>query len=141
MPRVSFNTNEQNNLGDSKPFESGGGNIGGGINISKNVPTKLSVKAENNLNTDNQIGININLDGDIKKTDIDLENLGKNFISEGNDTKVLLNSQLGGLKKKGKGLPMVGIKYNNFVEFSTGCSSQSAKLIRIGVLNLVIYKI
>ncbi len=124
MPRVSFNTNEQNNLGDSKPFESGGGNIGGGINISKNVPTKLSVKAENNLNTDNQIGININLDGDIKKTDIDLENLGKNFISEGNDTKVLLNSQLGGLKKKGKGLPMVGIKYNNFEQSKVDVGGQ-----------------
>ena len=64
------------------------------------------------------------MDGDIKKTDIDLENLGKNFISEGNDTKVLLNSQLGGLKKKGKGLPMVGIKYNNFEQSKVDVGGQ-----------------
>ena len=43
--------------------------------------------------------MNVNIDGEIKE-DINLDNLGKNFISEENDTKVLSSSARGGEKKK-----------------------------------------
>lgn len=46
------------------------------------------------------------------KQDINLGNIGINVnFEEKNETKVLLNSSI---KKKVKGLPMIGIKTNNF---------------------------
>ena len=54
----------------------------------------------------------------LKKGDINLGNLGQNFVGEENtETKILLSSLMTGgtgIKKKGKGLPIVGAKNSNF---------------------------
>ena len=96
-------TNKEFNLVKSDKIE----NLGDEINLLKNKPTNLDIK------NDNKYGMNVNIDGEIKE-DINLDNLGKNFISEENDTKVLSSSARGGEKKKLKSLPMVGTKSNNF---------------------------
>ena len=113
IPKASLKANNQINFGETNKFEFEGGNIGGGINLTKNVPTQLRVKADNNINEDNKFGINLKLDQEIKKDDSDLNNLGKNFISDSNpETKISLGNSV--VKKKGRGLPMVGSKNINF---------------------------
>jgi len=104
MPKVDINNSNKFNLEDSIKGE----NLGGEINIIKNRPTNLKIKTDN----DNKLGVNINIDEEMKKEDSE-----KNYISENNNNKVLYNSPrggIGGMKKKGKGLPMVGSKNNNF---------------------------
>ena len=113
IPKARLKANNQINFGDTNKLEFEGGNIGGGINLTKNVPTQLKVKTDNNINEDNKFGINLKLDQEIKNDDLDLNNLGKNFISESNpETKISLGNSV--VKKKGKGLPIVGNKNFNF---------------------------
>ena len=113
IPNARLKAKNQINFGDTNKLEFEGGNIGGGINLTKNVPTQLKVKTDNNINEDNKFGINLKLDQEIRKDDLDLNNLGKNFISDSNpETKISLGNSV--VKKKGKGLPMVGSKNINF---------------------------
>ena len=116
MPKLELKTEGQANLENANKIEFEGGNIGGGINLVNNIPTKLKAKTDEINNRDNKFGINVNFDGGMKQSDIDLENLGKNFISyENSEEKILYNnSNIGGMKRKGKGLPTVGIKTSNF---------------------------
>ena len=112
MPKIEIENKDNINFGNSNKIEIGGGELGGGINISKNLPTKLNF---NNDTEENKYGINVNIGGDIKNENIDSNNLGMNFNIEQNaETKALLNSSVGGSKRKGKGLPMVGSKISNF---------------------------
>ena len=90
-------------------IELGEGEYGGELNIKKNIPTKLGIKSDYVEDVNYNVNDNINVD---MKQDINLGNIGINLNLEGNsDTKVLLNSAM---KKKGKGLPMVGVKSSNF---------------------------
>ena len=87
--------------------------LNSGINLMKNKPTQLGIKTDD----DNKFGVNINIDGG---NDINLNNPGINYFHEeaNNDNNVILSSGAGGIKKRGKGLPMVGPKNNsNFVSF------------------------
>ena len=114
MPKIEIKNKDNINIGDSNKIEIRGGEIDGGINLAKNIPTILNVKNDDNEN--NKFGINVNIDGDIKNENIDSNNLGMNFnIEQNTETKVLLNSSRGGNNiKKSKGLPMVGPKSSNF---------------------------
>ena len=113
MPKIEIKNKDNIKIGDSNKIEIGGGEIGGGINLPKNIATILNVK--NDDNESNKFGINVNIDGDIKNENINSNNLGINFnIEQNTETKALLNSSRGGNIKKGKGLPMVGIKTSNF---------------------------
>ena len=119
MQKVEIKSNENINIGDQNKIEIGGGKIygdfngeiGGGINLAKNIPTKLEFK---NDNEDNKFGVNLNINGDIKNENTDLNDFGMNFNNEQKvGTKVSLNSSIGASKRKGK-LPTVGIKNSNF---------------------------
>ena len=108
-PKIEINGN--GNIIGSDNIELGGGKI----NLINTHPTKLGVK---NIKEENDFGINVNIDGGFKKGDINLGNLGQNFVGEENtETKILLSSLMTGgtgIKKKGKGLPIVGAKNSNF---------------------------
>ena len=93
-----------NNIGERE--------VNSGINFTKNTPTQLGIKTDVN----NNLGININIDGG---NDINLNNLGANYSNEEikNDNFVMLSSENIGIKKKGKGLPIVGSKDNNFISY------------------------
>ena len=108
MPKIDIKNNNNLNVVESKKIGNEEGNLGGEI--------LLNNKPYIDIKNDNQFGINANIDGIIKTEDINIGNLGMNFASEDN-TKVILNSangENGIMRKKGKGLPMVGNKSNNF---------------------------
>ena len=76
------------------------------INIQKNEMNLHQAKTiEENFNDNNK---------EVIKQDIKYDNLGKNNISEDNNTNKLANSGISDIKKKGKELPLVGQKNNNF---------------------------
>ena len=104
-----INLNINKNLEIQGSNNIGGGEFNSGINIMKNKPTQLRIKTDDN----NKFGVNVNIDGG---NDINLNNLGVNYLHEenNNDNNIMLISGDGGIKKKGKGLPMVGQKNNNF---------------------------
>ena len=102
---INIDIQGSNNIGE--------GEFNSGINLMKNKPTQLGIKTDD----DNKVGVNINVDGG---NDINLNNLGVNYFQEeaNNDNNVILSSGAGGIKKKGKGLPMVGPKNNSdFVSY------------------------
>ena len=104
-PKIDIKINNNLNLEESNKKEIEDGNLGGEI-LLKNKPNIDDIK------NDNQFGINANIDGGIKTEDINIDNLGMHLASE-----ELLNSAVGEngvMKKKGKGLPMVGNKSSNF---------------------------
>jgi len=103
--KINIDIQDSNNIGE--------GEFNSGINLMKNKPTQLGIKT----NDDNKVGVNINIDGE---NDINLNSLGVNYFHEevNNDNNINLSSGAGGIKKKGKGLPMVGPKNNsNFVSY------------------------
>jgi hypothetical protein len=96
---------------DSKKIDAELGS--GEIKLINNNPTKL----KNNINIDNKMGININIDGGINKPEINLNNLGLNYDENdiNDDNKMPLVSFNGdNVKRRGKGLPSVGVKNSNF---------------------------
>ena len=116
MPKVEIKSNENINIEDKNKIEIGG-EISGGIKGEKNFNKNISTKLEyNNDNEDNKYGVNVNINGDMKNENFDMGNLGMNFNNEQKvDTKVVLNSSIGGVKRKGK-LPTVEIKKSNNFE-------------------------
>ena len=109
-PKIKINGNT--NLIAPQNLEIGGSQMEGSINLINNNPRKLEIKKDNE---DKKFGINVNLDSGFKKEDINLGNLGQEFISSSNkETKIVLNSGIFGIYKKGKGLPIVGSKNSNF---------------------------
>ena len=84
---------------------------GGGLNLI-NKPINL----KNNNNEDNKVGVKINI-GDLNQDNLDLNNLGKEFISDDNNGNNILfsSSNIGtSIKRRGKPLPTVGDKTYNF---------------------------
>ena len=102
---INIEIQGSNNIGE--------GEFNSGINLMKNKPTQLGIKTDDN----NKVGLNINID---EGNDINLNNLGVNYFHEeaNNDNNAILSSGAGGIKEKGKSLPMVGPKNNsNFVSY------------------------
>ena len=99
IPKIEINENNK--------FEIGGGQLGGEIKLNSKPTTLKEI-------TDNQkeIGINIDIDGGNINKDYNINSLNMNF-GQNNDNKI--SYQIGETKKKGKGLPLVGNKNDNFV--------------------------
>ena len=109
-PKIKINGNT--NLLDQQNIEIGGSQMEGAINLINNNPRKLEIKKDIE---DNKFGLNVNIDGGFKKGDINLGNLGQDFIYNAKkETKIALNSGISSINKKGKGLPIVGSKNSNF---------------------------
>ena len=103
-PNFNFDTNKEMGTKVSNNLEIGGGEIDGGLNLSKN-------------NNENKMGININIDGGIKGIDIDTNfNELKNSTQEdkNKENKNSLNNGVSIKRNFNTKLPMVGIKDKNF---------------------------
>ena len=95
-PNLEFNTDNKMDIKGSNNLQIGGGEIGGGINLSKN-------------NDENKFGVNINLDTNFNEL--------KNSLQEdkNKENKNSLNNGVSIRKNFNAKLPMVGPKDNNFV--------------------------
>ena len=95
-PKLEFNTDNKMDIKGSNNLQIGGGEIGGGINLSKN-------------NDENKFGVNINLDTNFNEL--------KNSLQEdkNKENKNSLNNGVSIRKNFNAKLPMVGPKDNNFV--------------------------
>jgi hypothetical protein len=104
-PNLNTDTNLEMGTKVSKNLEIGGGEIDGGLNLSKN-------------NNENKMGININIDGGNKGIDIDTNFNELKISSQEDKNKENKNSLNNGVSFKrniNTKLPMVGIKDKNFV--------------------------
>ena len=105
FPEIKLNTDNKMDIKNSNNIEIGGGEIGGGINLSKN-------------NDENKFGININIDEENKGIDIDTNINNDLRISSQEDknkeNKNTLNNGAGIKRSIGK-LPMVGKKDKDFI--------------------------
>ena len=111
MPKIEIKNDYKLDNNDSKNMGIDSGHFGGNINL-KSKPVEFGF----NTNEEYKIGMDVNFDGVNKNDDINLDNLGKNFIQDdGNNDRILLSSQGGGIKKKNKGLPLVGSKNDIFI--------------------------
>ena len=111
MTKIEINNDYKLDNNDSKNMGIDSGHFGGNINL-KSKPVEFGF----NTNEEYKIGMDSNFDGVNKNDDINLDNLGKNFIQDdGNNDRILLSSQGGGIKKKNKGLPLVGSKNDIFI--------------------------
>ena len=100
-----LNTKNKLNIKGSNNIEIGGGEIGGGLNLSKN-------------NDENKFGINVNIGGGNKGIDIDTNfNELKNSYQEdkNKENKNSLNNGISIKRNFNTKLPMVGSKDNNFI--------------------------
>ena len=79
-------------------------NIEGGIKINKKEPTNLRFKPKKEIDNNN-FNININIDNENNN-----ESLKNTISEEGGSSRRISASK----KKKGKGLPTVGVKTSNF---------------------------
>ena len=106
-PNLDINNNI--NIGG---LNNGNVELDGGLKLSKNKPTQL----RNIINDNNNLGFNINADGGIKE-DINFGGFGININSNDNDNNYLKSSENTNaiyMKKRMKGLPIVGNKSNDF---------------------------
>ena len=104
-PKFDINTDNKMDIKGSNNIEIGGGEIGGGLNLSKN-------------NDENKFGINVNIGGGNKGIDIDTNfNELKNSYQEdkNKENKNSLNNGISIKRNFNTKLPMVGIKDNNFI--------------------------
>ena len=97
------------------------------INIQTNDINVINNQIKN-VENNNKIQINVNNKVGIKNgINVNCDNTGMNIISEDNNTKNILAKSEISMKKKGKGLPLVGQKNNNF---------QPSKIENIGNLDV-----
>ena len=104
-PKFDVNTDNKIGIKGSNNLEIGGGEIGGGLNLSKN-------------NDENKFGFNVNIGGGIKGIDIDTNfNELKNSSQEdkNKENKNSLNKGVSIKRSFNTKLPTVGIKDNNFI--------------------------
>ena len=104
-PKFDVNTDNKMDFKGSNNLEIGGGEIGGGLNLSKN-------------NDENKFGFNVNIGGGNKGIDIDTNfNELKNSYQEdkNKENKNILNNGVSIRRNFNTKLPMVGVKDNNFI--------------------------
>ena len=104
-PKIDVNTDNKMDIKGSNNLEIGGGEIGGGLNLSKN-------------NDENKFGINVNIGGGNKGIGIDtnFNELKNSFQDDKNkENKNSLNNGISIRKNFNTKLPMVGTKDSNFI--------------------------